>query len=428
MSQNVLRSQLRLRSRIEKNVWRSLQPCKVVDNISVLKNRVVNFSESNPTRKHVEAFVQIMEMLTSQVPHSSGAEFSQAWLPFNEAYSVFLSYSHPNHNCNHLLDDKDLRKQFKDLLLHPEFGLCVYVVEGHGQQYLILRADDVDYGNVFAMLRDDGCEEIKKSLSRELISRLVSSIDTEWDRRIFRHVLGCIFSRSEYSELGLNENNLSKERAEIFEVLDGLDKLDSEARTIVVDGLARRKLNLTNNVARKKRQLANNLQKWTPTQVQEREEEIETLMDQLKSAEALVDLAPDDPSLESRVQYEKQKLVEAKRLKKRKLGSGRKAMMDELDEREIARRIESKSTAHGRRHDSVAYLGHRVKKADFLKIVNAFHAERGLPSIKSATTPYNRGRAKRLRSHQAKRHMGLGLWCCKKAPKSDGRQRAYSLQ
>ena len=54
----------------------------------------------------------------------------------------------------------------------------------------------------------------------------------------------------------------------------------------------------------------------------------------------------------------------------------------------------------GRRHDSVAFLGHRVKKADCLKIVNAFHAERGIPSIKSVTTPYNRGQAKRLRSNQ----------------------------
>lgn len=62
--------------------------------------------------------------------------------------------------------------------------------------------------------------------------------------------------------------------------------------------------------------------------------------------------------------------------------------MDEEDERMLMDCIMEKGTAHGRRHDSVIYLNHRVKKKDFLKIVNVSRKRRELPLIKSATTAY----------------------------------------
>ena len=41
--------------------------------------------------------------------------------------------------------------------------------------------------------------------------------------------------------------------------------------------------------------------------------------------------------------------------------------MDENDEIFLAKAIENKATAHGRRKDSVLYLNHRVKKKRFFK-------------------------------------------------------------
>ena len=55
------------------------------------------------------------------------------------------------------------------------------------------------------------------------------------------------------------------------------------------------------------------------------------------------------------------KLAQENRLKNRRLGAGPKPLLDSDDEEFIARAIESKSTAHGRRYDSVLYTGHRVK-------------------------------------------------------------------
>ena len=103
------------------------------------------------------------------------------------------------------------------------------------------------------------------------------------------------------------------------------------------------------------------------------------------------------------------KLAQENRLKNKRLGAGLKPLLDSDDEEFIARAIESKSTAHGRRHDSVFYTGHCVKHRDLLSIANYSLYKRGKKLIRSATTVYNRGRPKRVDSIQGKQHSGR--WC-----------------
>ena len=85
-------------------------------------------------------------------------------------------------------------------------------------------------------------------------------------------------------------------------------------------------------------------------------------------------------------------LINENRLGKRKLGAGRNLPLDEEDETFILRCTENKATAHGRRHDAVMYLHHLIKKADLLKLANFNRISRGLPTIRSCTTVYNRSR------------------------------------
>ena len=87
-----------------------------------------------------------------------------------------------------------------------------------------------------------------------------------------------------------------------------------------------------------------------------------------------------------------QKLIEDNRLKFRKLGSGRKRMLDLEDEDFICISVESTVFAHRRRHDSVLYLGHRVKKKHLLTLPNFYLRNRNKRLIRSATTVYNRPR------------------------------------
>lgn len=112
-------------------------------------------------------------------------------------------------------------------------------------------------------------------------------------------------------------------------------------------------------------------------------------------------------------------LLEENRIKRRKLGQGAYRKVDSDDEEFLVKCIEDKATSHGRRHDSVLYLNHRVKAKDLKNTVNHFKEKHGKKLIRSNTTIYNRSRPRNKRSIQAKRHIGKGLFCAKKPSKTE---------
>ena len=174
-------------------------------------------------------------------------------------------------------------------------------------------------------------------------------------------------------------------------------------------------------VALKEKQYSLKKDRWTKTQLDELEEEISDLKERGQSVRNLIKIETkqDKKRINQMVKRTQKQLIEENRLGLRKSSSGRPMSLDEEDEKFILNCIESKSTAHGRRHDAVMYLQHRVKKANFLKLANYNRLARGLKPIKSATTVYNRGRPKYRNSIQARRHLGLGLFCSKKPPKAE---------
>lgn len=122
-------------------------------------------------------------------------------------------------------------------------------------------------------------------------------------------------------------------------------------------------------------------------------------------------------ALQNMIRRQYKKDITKQRIGLRKKSTGRPQSLDEQDEKFVLECIENKATAHGRRHDPVLYLNHRVKKKDFLKLVNYNRLRRGLKRLKSATSVYNRARPRNVKSIQAKNHLGMGLFCSKKPPK-----------
>lgn len=118
------------------------------------------------------------------------------------------------------------------------------------------------------------------------------------------------------------------------------------------------------------------------------------------------------------IKRKKNNLVEAMCLLKRKRGAGRKRLIDEKDENFLEKFIVEKAAAHGRCHDVVWYLNHRVKGSHLLQLLNQHHLKRTLPFIKSFSAFYNRSTPKNKRSKQAQNYIWLALFCCKKSPKS----------
>jgi hypothetical protein len=104
------------------------------------------------------------------------------------------------------------------------------------------------------------------------------------------------------------------------------------------------------------------------------------------------------------------KLIRDNRVKLRRLRPGPKDLLDYNDEQFIANAIESKSSTHGRRHDSVLYLNHRVKSRDLLSIANYNLHKRGKRNIKSARTVWLRARPRKINTIEGRKHKGIDMF------------------
>ena len=226
---------------------------------------------------------------------------------------------------------------------------------------------------------------------------------------------GATKSRGEMKELGIN-SQICQYTQEVSSTLTARRNAKKEAEETVNTRLDKRSQLITDRIQDLEKKHKNNLHRWTTLQLDDLVQDTEDLHDQLASIEQLK--KREEPRrLQNMINRQYKKDIIKKRIGLRKQSTGRPQSLDEGDERFVLECIENKATAHGRRHDPVLYLNHRVKKRDFLKLVNYNRARRGLKRLKSATTVYNRARPRNIRSIQAKNHLGMGLFCSKKPPK-----------
>ena len=64
---------------------------------------------------------------------SDSSERTESYLPFLEAFSLYFSFAS---NGLVFFNDKDYKKKFRELVLHPEFGLCAYIIKYRGKNFI----------------------------------------------------------------------------------------------------------------------------------------------------------------------------------------------------------------------------------------------------------------------------------------------------
>ena len=398
-------------------VTSSMQTCRLKDNKAAIENKLSRVAHESKFSHHLCGLRAVLDCLLANIPVSDSLERTVSYLPLLEAFSLYLSFAS---NGSVFVNDKDYKKRFRELVLHPEFGLCAYIIKFRGKEFIVLRPDNFDLEDFFFEILNFAEKDLSSShfATNKEIGALYSILDTEWDRKVFRVFLGGSRSRSEFDNLGFDSDNMCKDKTEVFGFIEKMEEIETEAKTIVEENIKKNLEKKESLVASKIAIVASKQDVWEVKQLEGMKDEIASLEDEVASLQELID-QQNSKRKERMIHRCKTNLIQDRRLKMRKLGSGRKQSMDAIDEKFLVDCIMSKATSHGRRHDSVLYLNHRVKKKDFLNIVNVSRERRNLKPIRSATTAYNRSRPKNIRSLQAKKHKGLGLFCCKKPPKAE---------
>ena len=154
----------------------------------------------------------------------------------------------------------------------------------------------------------------------------------------------------------------------VFGFINSVTNVEKEAEQVLFETLNRKIERIKNDIKKYKTKLSEKSNLWKEYQLEDVKEKISDFSEKLVDVELLKikDESKID-SLKLRIKRIKKNIIHERRLKLRKRGSARKVLMDENDEIFLAKAIENKATAHGRRKDSVLYLNHRVKKKRFFK-------------------------------------------------------------
>jgi hypothetical protein len=129
-SSNSLRAQIRHLSRKSENVRKSLQACGLTNNRDVLKGHIERLEKTQIIKSfvyHLKGIYAVLELLQAHIPTASGQDIVQSYLSFNEAFSLYISYDLTSLPSK--LKQQHVKERFRELLCHPRYGLCVYILK-----------------------------------------------------------------------------------------------------------------------------------------------------------------------------------------------------------------------------------------------------------------------------------------------------------
>lgn len=403
------RTIFRKSSKVHERLYLSLQSCSVRNNLLQLE-KLSKSTTSKSLKNRLDALSNILETLQIQSTYENNAR-NLGILDFKVAQELYADIAQIPTNCR----EDDIHTRLKDDLLNPIHGVrCLIYINKRGKHYIILDSDEISIVDIFQKLISD--EELAfnegslnnrlhEYVNYEFIQKTLGTMDSENDQSIAKALLSIFLSRDQLESIGIRPDTARSALQKLQVVQEEI----TNAYTAATDML---NLRLTKEIQDKQSKL-NNLCNMESNHLSVKrkadiEMEKELLEESLNSKSTLL-LQEDKYSVQKFKQATKRlskKLIAENRIKSRRLGAGPKPLLDSGDEDFIARAIESKSSAHGRRHDSIMYLNHRVTSKDLLSIANYNLIRRGKHMIRSARTVWLRGRPRRVNTIEGKRHCG----------------------
>lgn len=322
---NDWRSDLLSKSRVSPYLLKSLQPCTVPQNVNVLLDVKVSL-KSVPESNKINGLLAVLEHLLLMKIDESGNEIPNNFLLFDDALELFLSYDTDNVSDTKNIND---RQRFKHALLHPKYGLCVYIfnpVGTVGGGYIILRSDDVDLSSFLNELSSDINKKKTNQkafvLTKEIVQMLLNSMDTEWDKKVARVFLGALHSLAELEELGITSETTAGLATKVLEIAKECQNAKSAAKDIIALSIKEKLQSFKADVANKQALLKIKKTDWPADKIHEMEEEIEKIQCHIKENTDLLECPSkqQQQGLDRRCKRKADQLVEMQRLKSRKLG------------------------------------------------------------------------------------------------------------
>ncbi|XP_070537914.1 uncharacterized protein [Ptychodera flava] len=402
----------------------SLQPCADPSDTHVRLQSLLNQAQrqgNDLSVQNIKGLIDILEHLMLDDKQSTDVDSAKGqmkgYMPFQEAFELYSSHHKNPVDADH----------FKVNLLHPKHGLCVDLVtiKTFEMRIITLKSPTFDVAKFLEMIVNSGNRKFTRLdiHNKDVVQKILGTMDTEWDKVCARVLLGCFMSRSELISVGIDSDNIARDTERVLDVSIEVKNATVAATDMLNLKLKAKKSEISQQITSLQGLLDRKKTSWTDVQLNQVRDRIDILEERLRHTESRIHplTRNDEVKKKKAVKRKADFLIETERLKRKRLlvPQGRKQMLDSDDEDFIAKCIEDKSTYHGRRQETVMYTNRRVKKRDLLNIANYRLLQKNKKLIRSSTTVYNLARPRSIHSVQAKQHRGKGLFCFKKPPKAE---------
>ena len=203
---------------------------------------------------------------------------------------------------------------------------------------------------------DEPMSSTRLPLDYTTVQRLSNSMDSEYDQNVAKGLLAALLPRAQLYNLGIKPDGIV---GRLSQILDS--SKEAENAIDAADGLLVCRLkDRLKRIDQQERELKEKLEKCALSErtKSDLEADLELLEQRRQESNALL-AREDKDSMRKFSQSRKRvanELLEANRVKRRRLGAGRPRAMGEEEEDYLARCIAEKSTTHGKRHNTTMYL------------------------------------------------------------------------
>ena len=169
-------------------------------------------------------------------------------------------------------------------------GLCVYVIM---DKFVVLGSDDIDMEEfveafiLYLKSAETTRQEERIQLDSKLLSDILHSVDSEWDKNIVRVLIGSTRSRQGITNLGIDSHNIAELTNKVISIVNERGNAILTATDMVNLRLEDKIKSVDNQIIQKQRMVKQKGLDWEKYQLDELEEETDSLAERKKSLEDL---------------------------------------------------------------------------------------------------------------------------------------------
>ena len=211
-----LRSNMQKESSLGKHLRKSLQTCKVGNNLAKLEG-LLKSTTSRSKLTIIEGLLFVLRQLLAQGRNSNKAI---GFLTFEDAYGFYRGF----------FDSCPDESSFRDNLFHEEHGLCVLVCEVYNKRFVLLQSEHFSLGDFLLELEMLNNALVNSSTGQRFnldstsLNSILQSMDTEYGRMALKAVVFALHSRSETYNLGIKPDRAVQFLSKVISVSDECEK------------------------------------------------------------------------------------------------------------------------------------------------------------------------------------------------------------